>query len=119
MLATAVGVTGVLVAASLLTRVAHDPEEGALDAAADLVYKATQWRETAVQDTDPALRLQHAAFAMAYMHAARSIARDAALERRTGMNVARAGRAMDRRVLEARQNLRPDAASAGYVVAEE
>lgn len=118
MLATAVGVTAVLVAASLLTRVGHDPEEGTLDAAADLVYKATQWRETAVQDTDPTLRLQHAAFAMAYMHAARSIARDAALERRTGMNVARTSRAMDRRVVEARQNLRPDASS-GHVATEE
>lgn len=107
MLVPAIGVTTLLVIASLTTRFAQDPEGRDHAAAADLAYKAMQWRETAAQDTEPTLRLQHAAYAMGYMHAARSLVRDDVLERRLGMNVSRLTRTIERHVMDARQTLRP------------
>ena len=117
MLVTAAAVTAGLVIVSLATRHTGDADATTTGAAADLVYAALQWRETAVQDTDPALRLQHSAAASAYMQAARMIARDEALEQAVGVSVARLARSMERRVVEARQNLRPPGATRDVVVA--
>lgn len=110
LLVHAFGVTAVVVAGALAARAAAADTHAHLDdAAADLVQRALQWREAAVQDTDPALRLQHAAAAHAYMAAARALARDTTLEQRVGVDVARLARSMERRVGEARQILRPHA----------
>ena len=111
-LAAAATVTLGLVAVSLATRCTGEADATTTGAASDLVYAALQWRETALQDTDPALRLQHSAAAAAFMQAARMIARDEALEQAVGVSVSRLARSMDRRVAESRQNLRPRGAAA-------
>lgn len=103
----AVSTVVALVIASVVTQIHPQSDNALVEAAADLVQRAMQWRETAVQDTDPALRLQHAASALAYMQAARSLARDGSIERRLGIDVARLSRSMERRVQEARQICRP------------
>lgn len=102
----AAGVTVGLVAASLAARSAQAPDAATTSAAAELAARAMQWRETAVQDSDPALRLQHMATALAYMHAARSLARDGDIEQLVGFDVARSMRMLEKRVTEARQSLR-------------
>lgn len=104
--------TVALAAVSLVARSWTDPDAAVVDAAADLVRRAAQWRDATAQDTDPALRLQHAATALAYIHAARALAHDASLERRTGVSVARLTRSAERAVVRARQSVRPDVVAA-------
>lgn len=114
MIAQAVSVTAFLAVASLLTRFSGETDASTLNAAVDLVYAAMQWREAAVQDNDPTLRLQHNSMAAALVQAARSMVRDDALEQRVGVSMSRLARSVERRVAESRQSIRP---SAGVVAA--
>lgn len=100
--------SGVLVV-SLVTRLFGDPDASSAEQSGDLIQMALHWRDVAAQDTDAALRLQHASTAAAYVHAARALTRDDALDRTVGLDVARLARHMDKRVVEARQFLRPEA----------
>jgi hypothetical protein len=53
----------------------------------DLLYQAVQWKDMCTQDKSAVFRLQHANYAMAYMNAARHIAKDDVLEQQNAVDV--------------------------------
>lgn len=107
--AQAVATTTVLIAASLVSKLLLEGNEGPAGYAQELLRQALHWRDVATQDADAALRLQHATAASTLLQAARTITRDADLERATGMDVPRLARSMEAAVADARQILRPHA----------
>ena len=106
-LSHAVTVTGLLLAGSLMCKLLGEDADAHHTPAAELFRQALHWREIATQDNDSALRLQHAASASAMLQAARTLLRDADLERATGMDVSRLARTLDAQLAEARQSVRP------------
>lgn len=111
MLQHALTVTAVLVLVSLFSKLLAD-EHHAGGRTVELLQQALHMRDVATQDADPALRLQHAASAVAFLQAARTMARDADLERESGVDVPRLARSLEARVMEARQSVRPPSAYA-------
>jgi hypothetical protein len=110
MLAHAAATTAVLGAASVASKLFETQEVSAAStrrAAEELLHQSLHWRDVALQDADPALRLQHAAAAATLLQAARTVACDADLERASGMDVARLARALEANVADARQIVRP------------
>lgn len=107
--AQAVATTTVLFVAALLSKLLLEGNETTAGYAQELMRQALHWRDVATQDSDPALRLQHATAASTLLQAARTITRDADLERATGVDVPRLARSLETRVTDARQILRPHA----------
>ena len=112
MFSQAVATTSALLLFSLTTKLLLETPDLTAAHALELLHQATHWREVAAQDADPALRLQHAATASTLLHAARTFARDAELERGSGVNVSRLARKLEAAVAEARQSVAPPGAVA-------
>lgn len=105
--AQAVSTTGALFVLSIVTKLLLENRGEASESAHELLRQALHWREVSAQDADDALRLQHASTAAALLQAARTVARDADLERAAGVDVPRLARSLEARVSDARQSLRP------------
>tara|TARA_Y100000813_G_C23848869_1_gene205581 strand:+ start:89 stop:439 length:351 start_codon:yes stop_codon:yes gene_type:complete len=108
----AVATTAALLVFSLVTKVLLETPDASGAHALELLHQAAHWREVAAQDSDPALRLQHAATASTLLNAARTLARDAELERGCGVNVPRLARKLEAAVADARQSITKVAAAA-------
>lgn len=104
MFAQAVATTSTLFLVSLVTKLLLEGPDAQGEHGRELLRQATHWRDVAGQDADPLLRLQHAAVASALLQAARTVARDADLERASGINVPRLARFLETRVRDARQS---------------
>ena len=100
----AVATTAVLTMAVLLSKAAGEVGRAPAhaDRAAELLWQALHWRDVAAQDGDAALRLQHLAAASATLHAARTLARDADLERASSIDVSRLARTLEEHLRDAR-----------------
>lgn len=105
MFAQAVSTTTVLLVVSLLSKLLYEPaHEGGIHSH-ELLRQAVHLRDVALQDADGTLKLQHAAAAAATLQAARTIVRDADLERASGLDVPRLARSLDGLVIDARHAL--------------
>lgn len=109
MLAHAVCTSGILAVASVVSKAVTDPSERA-SGAVELLRQALHWQDVAVQDSDPALRLQHATRAQAMLDAARIVMTDIELERSSGVHVQRTARELDALSSDARQSVTKRAA---------
>ena len=100
-------VSGVLVTASLLSKVAADPSprSALLAQAATLVGKARAAAAAADEGGGPAQRLESLARGVAFLEAARALATDRELEAETGADASRLLARLERRAGEARQAL--------------
>lgn len=107
MLAQAVSTTAILLGVSLLSKLLLETHVPVGGHAHELLRQAVHWRDVALQDADPATRLQHLATAAALLQAARTIARDADLERASGVDVPRLARSLETQVVDVRQILQP------------
>lgn len=106
MLAHAVSTTTVLLGVSLLTKLLLESHAPAGGHAHELLRQAIHWRDVSVQDGAAAMALQHAAMASAFLQAARAVAaRDADLERVSGVDLARLARSLDAQIAASRQSL--------------
>ena len=103
MFAQAVSTTTVLFLVALLSKLLYEPGHETASHAHELLRQAVHLRDVAQQDTEPTLKLQHAAAAAATLQAARTIARDTDLERASGLDVPRLARSLDTLVTEARR----------------
>lgn len=103
--------TGLLFAASLISKIVFDPHADASRSAYELLRQALHARDLAAQDADATLRLQHSTQAATLMQAARTLARDVDLERLSGIDVSRLSRSLETRVMEARQICAPPVAT--------
>lgn len=103
MLAQAASTTAVLFLASLLCKLCYEGAESSPSSAAELLREALHWRDVAAQDTDPAMRLQHAASAAAMLNAARMVAKDVVLERASQLDVPKLAKTLESDVAEARK----------------
>lgn len=110
MLTQAVSTTAALFLAAVLSKILLDSHDAG-GHASELMRQALHWRDVSVQDSDPVLRLQHAATAAALLSAARGLCGDADLERASGMDVPRLARSLETAVVNARQFLKPPSAS--------
>ena len=98
--------TGALVTASLLSKLLLEYREPVGAQAHELLRQAEHWHNVASRDdADVALRLQHAAKAEALIHAARTLAADASLERMTGLDVPRYAQTLQKETRTLRQTL--------------
>jgi hypothetical protein len=107
MFAQAVSTTTVLLVVSLLSKLLYEPSHEGASVSHELLRQAVHLRDVALQDADGTLKLQHAAAAAATLQAARTLARDADLERASGLDVSRLARSLDGHVADARRALLP------------
>ena len=82
---TCVVVVGVLLVIVLLSMLARPTQYSS--SLKELVRQSAQLYETAKQDKDPALALQHASEALAILSVARHLAADTAIEKASGVKV--------------------------------
>lgn len=101
----AVTATTVLLIASVASRLLSDSSHHG-NGAQELLRSCLEWRNHSIQDTDTAMRLQHASMAFAYLGAARASCTDVDIERTTGVDVRQLSREIEASVAEAREMLR-------------
>lgn len=99
-------VTGSVACAALTMRIMETDDASKMDYTREHVHKAVYWKETASSDTDDLVRFQHLVMAATHCDAVRAMHHDDALERITGMNVARFHRGIEGRIATLRTALK-------------
>lgn len=106
----AVATTTTLAFVSLASKMMSQPMTVERQKAAEMLRNCLHWRDLSTQDTDAVMRLQHASTAATFLQSARLLARDAEIERMSGMDVNRLARALEasigdsRKLLDARKD---------------
>jgi hypothetical protein len=98
-LATTAALTGVSICAKMLAEVCVSPTN---ESAIEMFQNAMYWDEVTQQDANAIVRLEHAAMAYAWFHAARAVAGDRTLERSTGACMTATLKTLERSLQEAR-----------------
>jgi hypothetical protein len=95
----AVIAVGGLFGLSVFAKLLHDPPGSyASQVGNELLENALHWRAQSDIDVQPIQKLQHAIYANAYLHAARSTTRDIDLERNSGVDVRKLKRGNDQKI---------------------
>lgn len=105
MLAHAASTTAVLFCVALATKLLTEPQAGGVGGG-ELVRQSLHWRDVAAQDADTRLKLQHATYAAALLHAARTVSSDILLEQAVGIDIPRLARKLETKVAEARDAIK-------------
>ena len=106
MISSVISTTSMLVFASLGSKLLlSQPVSNSASKAYELLRNCLQWKDMAYQDTDIVLRLQHASTAAAFLQAARIMARDAELERASGIDINNLAIGLEKTTTEARDML--------------
>tara|TARA_B100002051_G_C16692435_1_gene616272 strand:+ start:505 stop:855 length:351 start_codon:yes stop_codon:yes gene_type:complete len=96
--------TGGLLAITVLSKVLHEPQVSH-ELGHELLNRALEWKHYADEDATPLMKLQHAIYANAYLHAARTAVRDSELEHMTGLDLRKLKRSSDQSVQDAIQSI--------------
>ena len=101
----AVATTTTLAFVCLASKMMSQPMTIERQKAAELLRNCLHWRDLSTQDTDGVMRLQHAATAATFLQSARMLARDAEIERMTGIDVNRLARGLEASIGDSRKML--------------
>jgi hypothetical protein len=96
--------TGGLFALAVFSKILCEPANSQ-ELGRELLDQALQWRHYADEDTAPLMKLQHALYSNAYLHAARTTIRDSELERIAGIDIRKLKRGTDQKVKESLQSI--------------
>lgn len=85
-----------LLVLTMLSKLLNDsPQSMNTQAGVELINNSLKWRKIASQDSQPFMKVQHNMFAIAYINAARHIARDIELEKLTGIDLRKLLKSID------------------------
>ena len=95
-LQNAIIVSMALLVLTLLSKVLNDsPQSMNTQAGVELINHALKWRRISAQDSQPFMKIQHLIFAVAYINAARQIAKDSDLEKVSGLDLRKLRKLLD------------------------